>query len=250
MHNGQAGDQDLADLERALLGMDRTTAARVLAGPAAPEIVGVPGLDGARMPPIPVERIDGLLVPALRSIGNAWGAGRVALSQVYMAARVADEIVAGIEATARPHRSPAPKMGLAVLEDRHELGKRIVSMTLRAVGYPVHDYGAGITVESLAEHAAADELDILLVSTLMLRSAIRVEALRKELDTYARRPRIIVGGAPYLFDEGLWHEVGADAMGRSAADAIELVGDAPLVPGPVRDGLPLITERTDGGWMS
>jgi len=39
-------------------------------------------------------------------------------------------------------------------------------------------------------------------------------------------------------------------MGRSAADAIELVGDAPLVPGPVRDGLPLITERTDGGWMS
>lgn len=243
------GEQDLADLERALLGMDRVTAARVLAGPDAPEIVGVPGLDGARMPPIPLGRVDGLLVPVLRSIGNGWGAGRIALAQVYMAARVADEIVAGIEATARPHRTPAPRIGLAVLEDRHELGKRIVSMTLRAVGYPVHDYGAGITVESLAEHAEADELDILLVSTLMLRSAIRVEALMVELGKYARRPRVIVGGAPYLFDDGLWREVGADAMGRSASDAIELVSETPPVAaqGPADAGT---RPAGDGGWMA
>ncbi|MFN8631588.1 MAG: cobalamin-dependent protein [Chloroflexota bacterium] len=246
MHSGQAEGLDLADLERALLAMDRLAAARLLAGPLAHEIVGVPGLDGARMPPIPVERVDGLLVPALRSIGNAWGAGRVALSQVYTAARLADEIVAGIGTSGRPFRSPAPRIGLAVLEDRHELGKRIVSMTLRAVGYPIHDYGAGISAESLAEHAAADELDILLVSTLMLRSAFRVEALRKELDGLPRRPRIVVGGAPYLFDASLWKDVGADAMGRTASDAIDLVGDAPLL---VQGDPALALGRPDGRWV-
>jgi trimethylamine corrinoid protein len=246
MHSGQADGLDLADLERALLAMDRLGAARLLSGPLAHEIIGVPGLDGARMPPIPVERVDGLLVPALRSIGNAWGAGRVALSQVYTAARLADEIVAGIETSGRPYRTPAPRIGLAVLEDRHELGKRIVSMTLRAVGYPVHDYGAGITAESLAEHAAADELDILLVSTLMLRSAFRVEVLRRELDSFSRRPRIVVGGAPYLFDASLWKEVGADAMGRSASDAIELVGDAPLLTAAGSGASPFAGDR---GWM-
>ena len=217
---------DVAELERALLGMDRASAVRILAGPAA-EIAGATGLDGQRPLSMPLDRVDGLLVPAFHSIGNDWAAGRLALSQVYAASRMADEIVGSVEPTARPRRVPAPKIGLATLEDRHELGKRIVSMTLRAVGYHVRDYGAGITAESLADHAAADELDVLLVSTLMLRAALRVEALVTELDKYARRPRVIVGGAPYLFDDSLWHEVGADAMGRSAADALDLVGAAP-----------------------
>ena len=37
--------------------------------------------------------------------------------------------------------------------------------------------------------------------------------------------RVIVGGAPFLFDDKLWREVGADAMGRNAAEAVTLVSD-------------------------
>jgi methanogenic corrinoid protein MtbC1 len=33
----------------------------------------------------------------------------------------------------------------------------------------------------------------------------------------------VVGGAPFLLDDELWKEVGADAMGRSASEAIEIV---------------------------
>ena len=80
----------------------------------------------------------------------------------------------------------------------------------------------------------------------MLRSAFRVEALRKELETFTRRPRIVVGGAPYLFDASLWKEVGADAMGRSAADAIELVGEAPLL---ASTGGPWPAKRPEREWM-
>jgi methanogenic corrinoid protein MtbC1 len=32
-----------------------------------------------------------------------------------------------------------------------------------------------------------------------------------------------VGGAPFLFDDQLWQEVGADAMGKSASDAVAIV---------------------------
>jgi methanogenic corrinoid protein MtbC1 len=32
-----------------------------------------------------------------------------------------------------------------------------------------------------------------------------------------------VGGAPFLFDNQLWQEVGADAMGNSAAEAVTIV---------------------------
>jgi methanogenic corrinoid protein MtbC1 len=32
-----------------------------------------------------------------------------------------------------------------------------------------------------------------------------------------------VGGAPFLFDDRLWQEVGADAMGKSASDVVAIV---------------------------
>ena len=146
----------IATLERALLAMDRVTAYRILTGSDEPGPGLVPGLDGASIPPIPLERVDALLVPVLRSIGNGWGAGSVALSQVYMSARIAEEIISRVAPVARPVRSPAPVIGLATLEDRHELGKRIVGISLRAVGYPVIDYGSGILAEELADRAAAD----------------------------------------------------------------------------------------------
>ncbi len=227
----------IAALERALLAMDRVTAYRILTGRDDTGSALVPGLDGASIPPIPLERVDALLVPVLRSIGNGWGAGSVALSQVYMSARIAEEIISRVAPVERPVRDPAPVIGLATLEDRHELGKRIVGISLRAVGYPVIDYGSGITAEELADRAAEDGVQVLLVSTLMLRASMRVSVLAARLGELAARPRLVVGGAPYLFDESLWREVGADAMGRSAADAIDLVDlQRPHVPVLVRTG--------------
>jgi methanogenic corrinoid protein MtbC1 len=217
--------EEVAALERALLSMDRVAVVRILVGATLPtDSLGL-ALQGSHLPPIPMTRIDALLVPALRLIGSAWGAGRAALSQVYMAAKISEEIVDRVDPELRPLRLRTPRVGLAVLEDRHELGKRIVGMTLRAAGYPVRDYGAGVSVPELAEHIDDDGLDMILVSTLMLRSAIRVEALADALARRSIRPRLIVGGAPYLFDDGLWREVGADAMGVSAADAIGFIED-------------------------
>ena len=37
--------------------------------------------------------------------------------------------------------------------------------------------------------------------------------------------RVVVGGAPFLFGENLWRGVGADAMGRNAAEAVTLVSE-------------------------
>jgi hypothetical protein len=33
----------------------------------------------------------------------------------------------------------------------------------------------------------------------------------------------VVGGAPFRFDDQLWREVGADAMGLSASDALKIL---------------------------
>jgi methanogenic corrinoid protein MtbC1 len=57
----------------------------------------------------------------------------------------------------------------------------------------------------------------------MLPSALQVREVRAGLWAAGANVRVIVGGAPFRLDTQLWREVGADAMGRNAAEAIELV---------------------------
>lgn len=109
-----------------------------------------------------------------------------------------------------------------VLGDYHELGKRIVYAVLRASGFELFDYGR-LDVDGLVARAQADGVHVLLVSTLILPSALQVAAVSRRLRASNPGIRIAVGGAPFRFDHQLWREVGADAMGASAADAVGLL---------------------------
>jgi trimethylamine corrinoid protein len=164
-----------------------------------------------------------LVVPALQRIGDAWEAGDLALAQLYLAGRIAEEVVTAALPAAGPSLEGMSPIAIAVLEDHHVLGKRLVLSALRAAGYAVTDYGRGIGVDELVARCAAERPRILLVSTLMLPSALRVRDLAAALDRLAERPTLIVGGAPFRLDPELWREVGADAGGRDSADAIALV---------------------------
>ena len=113
-------------------------------------------------------------------------------------------------------------MAIAVLEDYHLLGLRIVYSALRASGFSLLNYGR-IDVEPLVARVRADDIRILLISTLMLPSALRVKDLKARLAAEGCSPRLIVGGAPFRFDDRLWQEVGADAVGATAAEAVAAV---------------------------
>jgi methanogenic corrinoid protein MtbC1 len=118
-----------------------------------------------------------------------------------------------------------------VIEDYHALGKRIVLSVLRASGIPVRDYGCGLSAEELAERARADGIQVLLVSALMLRAALRIKDLVAAVRAAGLPLKVVAGGAPFTFDRRLAEEVGADAVGYSASDAVEIVrrllGDRP-----------------------
>jgi len=115
-----------------------------------------------------------------------------------------------------------PPMAIVTFEDYHVLGKRIVLSILRAGGFTISDYGAGIQVDKLVEKIQKDNIKILLISTLMFPSALHIRDVREKLENLGLDVKIIVGGAPFRFDDMLWKNVGADAMGRTAADAVRL----------------------------
>ena len=163
-----------------------------------------------------------LVVPGLTRIGKGWEEGTYSLSQIYMSGRICEELVDLILPPNHETRINQPKMAIVTLEDFHLLGKRIVYSTLRASGFEISDYGQ-MTVEKLEERIIRDQIQILLISVLMLPSALKIKNLRKRLEAENITVKIVVGGAPFQFDHQLWKEVKADAFGESASAAVEIV---------------------------
>lgn len=170
----------------------------------------------------PIEVVEQIVVPALEQIGRHWDDGSIALSQIYMSGRFCEELVERILPACDPDRKHQPRQAIVVLNDYHMLGKRIVYSVMRASGFELFNYGR-MNVDELVERIIADKLRILLISVLMMPSALKIRELRNALDGRGVQLKILVGGAPFQFDPQLWREVGADAMGLSAADAVAIV---------------------------
>jgi methanogenic corrinoid protein MtbC1 len=170
----------------------------------------------------PIQAVEQVVVPALEQMGAAWEDGSVALSQVYMSGRFCEELVEQALPPSDPDRKHQPRSAIVVLSDYHMLGKRIVYSVMRASGFELFDYGR-MDVDALVERALADKIRVLLISVLILPSALKVREVCTRLRAAGSGIKVVVGGAPFLFDERMWREVGADAMGRSAADAVAIV---------------------------
>lgn len=174
--------------------------------------------------------VDQLILPALDIIGKGWEEGTIALAQVYMSSRICEELMAQVPPPAASEHSVHPPMAIAVLEDYHLLGKIIISSCLRAGGYVFQDYGR-VGPHELVRAISHDGIEVVLISTLMLRSALQIKEVRRLLDESGLSTRIVVGGAPFRFDSLLWREVGADAMGANATEAVAAIAACVKKPG-------------------
>src|SRR6476659_7052109 len=125
--------------------------------------------------PEPGETLEKLVMSVLGCIGSRWDAGELALSQVYMSGRICAELMEELLPPCGAGPGSKPLVAMGTLEDQHVLGKRIVLSALRASGISVRDYGGGLRVEVLVERARAEGIRILLVSVLMLRSALKIK---------------------------------------------------------------------------
>lgn len=193
---------------RALLSADYVAAARLLE-----PVAGGPSL---------LKNIERVIVPALDAIGEAWSRGEVALAQVYTSGRICERLVDDLLRDAQQPRRCQPRMAIAVLDDYHLLGKRLVHASLRAGGFEVADFGR-VTPVDLVRRTVDEDIELLLISVLMLPSALRVADVRDGLTRAGRTARLVVGGAPFRLDPDLWRQVGADASGPTAESATRIV---------------------------
>lgn len=171
----------------------------------------------------PLDALDRYIFPVFQEIGRGWTKGETSLSQVYMAGRLCDEMIPALLA----ERGILPRnrvpLSIAVLQDHHTLGKKIVFYALGSAGYRLIDYGSVSSPKELVQRTMADGVRVLLISTLMLPSALLIKEVTSLLKDAGGRVKIVVGGAPFNFDSELWKDVGADATSVSATESISLV---------------------------
>ena len=168
-------------------------------------------------------QVEEMICEALQVIGEKWEKGTASLAQVYMSGVICEELVDSYLPRMGTTLKATPKIAIAVLLDHHALGKRIVISIVRANGYEILDLGKGLNVDELVQLTVDAGVDILLISTLMLPSAMKVKKVKEKLLEQHCHARIIVGGAPFRLDPELWRRVGADGCCKNAVDVMRYI---------------------------
>ena len=139
-----------------------------------------------------------------------------------MGGRICEELVDAVLPPGAADRKNQPRMAICVLSDHHGLGKIIVYSLLRASGFELPDFGT-MEVDALVGRVEKEKVEILLISALMLPSALKVKKVKEKLSEKGLDVKIIVGGAPFRLDGQLWKDVGADAMCETASDSVAAI---------------------------
>ena len=165
------------------------------------------------------------LIAGMNVVGEQFRVRAIFLPDVLLAARA---MIAGLERL-KPHLAGAslPSSARVVIGtvrgDLHDIGKNLVGVMLQGAGFEVIDLGNDVPPERFveaAEHHGARVIGLsaLLTTTMPVMKEV-VELVRAR--GLAGRVAVIVGGAPV---SDVWaQEIGADAHGYDAANAVERV---------------------------
>lgn len=107
--------------------------------------------------------------------------------------------------------------------DLHDVGKNLVSLMLEASGYQVIDLGVDIAIQTFVEKAKEHNVNIVGLSALLTTTMPNMKKVIQALQEEGLRGKVkvIIGGAPV--SQSFADQVGADAYGHDAADAVEKI---------------------------
>ncbi len=145
----------------------------------------------------PVEVINEILLPAMKDVGDRFGAGELILPFVLQSAEVMKRAVAHVEQFLdRAEGVTKGKVVLAtVYGDVHDIGKNLVNTILSNNGYTVFDLGKQVPVNTIIERAVEVDADAIGLSALLVSTSKQMPACLRELDARGLRFPVIIGGA-------------------------------------------------------
>ena len=167
---------------------------------------------------------DGLL-PGMEVVGKKFGAHEIFLPELLIAARAMN---AGIDLL-KPLfiKGEMPTQGKVVIGtvkgDLHDIGKNLVGIMLKGAGYEVVDVGCDVAANVFVDTAEAEGASVVGLSALLTTTMIGMKDVVELVQSRGLQDQIkvIVGGAP--LSKAFADEIGADAYGYDAGNAVEIV---------------------------
>jgi 5-methyltetrahydrofolate--homocysteine methyltransferase len=166
---------------------------------------------------------DGML-PAMESVGERFGSGEIFVPEVLLSARAMNEALRLLDpllTTDADEREARVLIG-TVEGDMHDIGKNLVAIMLRAVGFEVRDIGVDVSPREFVREVEQTSPDIVGISALLTTTmptmkatidALREAGLRDEV-------KVLVGGAPV--NQKFADDIGADGYAADAGAAVEV----------------------------
>jgi 5-methyltetrahydrofolate--homocysteine methyltransferase len=152
----------------------------------------------------PVDVLNNVLLPAMKDVGDKFGAGELILPFVLQSAEVMKKAVAHLEQfLERTEGVSKGKIVLAtVFGDVHDIGKNLVNTILSNNGYTVYDLGKQVPMNVILEKAVEVGADAIGLSALLVSTSKQMPVCVKEQDARGLGFPIVIGGAAINRDFG------------------------------------------------
>ena len=144
-----------------------------------------------------VRALNTVLLPAMKEVGDKFGAGELILPFVLQSAEVMKKAVAYLEQFM--DKIEGVSKGTVVLAtvfgDVHDIGKNLVKTILSNNGYTVHDLGKQVPANTIIEKALEYGADAIGLSALLVSTSKQMPLIVNELARRGLRIPVLVGGA-------------------------------------------------------
>lgn len=171
----------------------------------------------------PLDAIEQGLGKGMLVLSDRFDKAEVYLPQILAASLAMEKAMAVLKPAMKSGATSSKgKVVIATVEgDIHEIGKNVVAAMLVGSGFTVFDLGRDVPIEKFIETAAEQDADVVGASALMTTTLLGQRDIVERLKEEGLRAKTIFGGAPC--NQRWCEEIGADAYGENASEAIEKV---------------------------
>jgi corrinoid protein of di/trimethylamine methyltransferase len=170
------------------------------------------------------EILDRGMIAAMEVISGRFKAGEVFIPEVLLSARVMNEAVQVLAPYLADSQLGAKGKVLigTVRGDLHDIGKNLVAIMLKGVGFEVIDLGIDVPAPTFLQKVEEVKPEILALSALLTTTMSQMKEVIDGLSRKGMREkvRVMVGGAPV--NEKFARDIGADGYAPDGPSAVDL----------------------------
>ena len=152
-----------------------------------------------------VPTLNDVLLPAMKEVGDKFGAGELILPFVLQSAEVMKRAVAQLERYLDKIEgySKGTVVIATVFGDVHDIGKSLVNTILTNNGYTVVDLGKQVPIQTILDAAVEHKATAIGLSALLVSTSKQMPACIQELQSQGLEFPVLIGGAAINRNFGL-----------------------------------------------